>query len=119
MSNRGIEEERIWFKKNEGRRHLRSGGIPGFPEDGVKGRWMIQVKSTKHKSIALKRKDLEAVFENAACHRKHPMVVVLFPGADRKTYEMHCNEWAIVPLEFFGNERLWEEKEGSGDAKRR
>jgi len=93
--NLGQEIERRILKEIGARRQPRSGGIPGFPNDGTIGRYLIEVKSTTKKSLGLKRKWLEDLEENALTHGKTPAIIVVFNDAKRVTNQRQ--EWVAVP----------------------
>lgn len=78
MRNLGQKTERQILKKIGARRQPGSGAIPGLPNDGVKNRYLIEVKSTVKASLGLKKKWLEDLEENALRHGKIPALIIVF-----------------------------------------
>ena len=92
MRSKGQYAERRVLKQIKARPQPNSGAIPGMPNDGVKGKYLIEVKSTVKKSISLKRAWLAELEENALMHGKTPALIVLFEGGQW---------WVVVPLHDF------------------
>lgn len=92
MRSKGQDAERRVLKKIKARPQPNSGAIPGMPHDGIRGRWMIEVKSTEKKSLGVKREWLIELEGNAINHIKHPAMILLFEG---------CQPWVLVPLDDF------------------
>lgn len=78
--NPGKEVEKQVLKKIKARPQPNSGSTPGMPNDGVKGRYLIEVKSTEKKSIRLQLEDLAKLEDNALMHGKIPALVIAFEG---------------------------------------
>ena len=111
VRNLGQKTERRILKKIGARRQPASGAIPGFPNDGVKNRYLIEVKSTQRVSLGLKRKWLEDLEENAISRSKIPALMIVFNAPDSLTrdsvsIESLC-EWVAVPRRDF--ERITKE----------
>ena len=98
MRSRGQKSEIAFTKRIGGRRQPRSGGILGFPGDTVKGRWLIEQKSTVKKSIAVKLEYLEKIHEAALRHGKLPALAIIFNRPKPQT----SPTWICIP------ETLWE-----------
>ena len=109
MRNRGQQTERDILKKIGARRQPGSGAISGFPNDGVKGRYLIEVKSTQCESLSLKRKWLEDLEENAITRGKTPALIVIFnwpthiQGSHIKLIPCpsRSSEWVAIPRRDF------------------
>ena len=110
VGNIGQEVERRILKEIGARRQPRSGGIPGFPNDGTIGRYLIEVKSTTKKSLGLKRKWLEDLEENALTSGRIPVLVIVFPerleivkvAPDKESFgaassRVQPQEWVAIP----------------------
>ena len=76
--NLGQRIEKYVLKEIGARRQPGSGGIPGFPNDGIIGKYLIEVKSTVKSSLGLKRKWLEDLEENAFAFGKVPALIIVF-----------------------------------------
>ena len=100
LPNRGFEIERRILKHIGAKRHLRSGAIPGFPNDGVKNAYLLEVKSTVRGEIPVKRKWLEELAENAILRGKTPAMVMVFTDSLAQSMET----WVLIPKNDF--ERL-------------
>lgn len=99
MHNRGQQTERNILKKIGARRQPGSGAISGFPNDGTKGRWLIEVKSTEKNSLSVKRRWTEDLEENALTRGKVPALILVF---NRRGVSSHYDfrplqEWVAVP----------------------
>jgi len=99
--NAGRKVEKNILRKIKAHPQPNSGAIPGMPNDGVKGRFLIEVKSTEKNSISVKYKSVLELGENALMRGKTPALLLAF----------HVNvltgpieEWVAVPLRDF--ERL-------------
>ena len=112
--NLGQQTERRILKKIGARRQPGSGSLPGFPNDGVKNRYLLEVKSTQRGSLGLKREWLETLEENAMVRGKIPALVIIFndvPIGLRATTPRGygLEDWVAIPMRDF--ERLtkgWE-----------
>lgn len=60
-----------------------------MPHDGIRGKYMIEVKFTEKKSLGVKREWMTALEENAINHRKNPAMILIFEN---------CGPWVAVPL---------------------
>ena len=100
-----IAEKRV-LKSIKARPQPRSGGIAGFPHDGVKGRWLIEIKSTQKRSIRIESEWLEKLFDNAIFQRKLPALIVSIEGG----YVVQGREWVMIPRQTFDKLGLWEIK---------
>ncbi len=89
--NAGREVERRVLKKIKARPQPNSGAMPGMPNDGVKGKYLIEVKSTEKKSMSIKEDWLMELEENALMHGKHPALILVFRE----------KPWVAIPLEDF------------------
>lgn len=89
--NPGKATERRVLKKIGARPQPNSGSTPGMPNDGVKGKYLIEVKSTVKKSMSIKEDWLMELEENALMHGKNPALVLVFRE----------KPWVVVPLEDF------------------
>lgn len=96
MRNLGQKTERRVLKKIGARRQPRSGGIPGFPNDGVKGRYLIEIKSTVQGSIGVKRKVVDDLEENAMTRDKIPALVLVFDFPEPGFYFSRAHGWMRV-----------------------
>src|SRR3990167_8215642 len=100
----GQKTERVILKKIGARRQPASGAIVGFPNDGIKNRYLIEVKSTQHESLSLKRKWLEDLEENAITRGKVPALVIVFnsevSGPSFYRYRP-SGEWVAIPRRDF------------------
>lgn len=97
MRNRGQQTERDILKKIGARRQPASGAIPGFPNDGVKNNYLLEVKSTVRGEIPIKRKWLEDLAENAILRGKTPAMIVVFTGPMTQSMET----WILIPKNNF------------------
>lgn len=112
MRNRGQQTERDILKEIGAKRQPGSGAILGFPNDGVKGRYLIEVKSTQQASLGLKRKWLEDLDENAVVRSKVPTLIIVFHKVNsiggfstpRMINDAEILEWVAIPRRDF--ERL-------------
>ena len=97
--NPGQETERRILKKIGARRQPSSGAIPGFPNDGVKNRFLIEVKSTEKNSLGIKRKWVEDLEENALTRGKIPALVLVFNKRGVAPYHdfRQAQEWVAIP----------------------
>ncbi len=100
-ANSGRKVEKQILKKIKARPQPNSGAFPGMPNDGIKGRFLIEVKSTEKRSISVKYKSVSELGENALMRGKIPALILAF----------HVNiltgpieEWVAMPLGDF--ERL-------------
>ena len=97
--NLGQKTERAILKKIGARRQPGSGAIAGFPNDGVKGRFLIEVKSTERNSLGIKRKWVEDLEENALTRGKIPVLVLVFNKRGVAPYYdfRQAQEWVAIP----------------------
>ncbi len=86
--NRGKEIEKEFLRRIAAMRQPNSGAIPGFPNDGRKGKYLIEVKSSSRSSIGIKKKWLDVLYENAILSRRKAALVILFTN----------QEWVAMPL---------------------
>ena len=105
MRSSGQKAERAFLKKNQAHRQPRSGGIPGFPNDGRKGKWLIEIKSTVHRSLGIKDVWLRDLEESALTRSLHPVLIVVWDGLKITGLE---REWAMIPKSLFDQLGLWE-----------
>ena len=105
--NRGQQTERDILKKIGAKRQLGSGSLPGFPNDGVIGKYLLEVKSTQRRSLGIKRKWLEDLEENAITRGKIPAMIMIFNStqsivAHGLPWVRVCeNEWVTIPRRDF------------------
>lgn len=92
--NEGRRVEKRVLKKINARPQPNSGALPGMPNDGVKGKYLIEVKSTVKGSIGVKRDWLEELEENAILRRKIPAMVLSFS----KRAGRGPDDWVAIPL---------------------
>ncbi len=99
MRSRGQKAEKAVLKKIKARPQPASGSLPGMPNDGIKGRYLIEVKSTVKKSISIKRKWIDELEDNAMMRGKIPTLILVFddPNAGIIPY----SEWVTVPLQHY------------------
>jgi hypothetical protein len=97
--NLGQKTEKRIIKKIGGRQQPASGAIPGIPNDGIKGRYLIEVKSTINYSLGLKRKWLEELDENAILRGKKAAMIIVYNNSMRSL--QGSQEWVAVPLNDF------------------
>ena len=97
--NLGQRTERRVLKKIGAKRQPASGAIPGFPNDGVKNRYLIEVKSTQRKSLGIKGIWLWELDENAISRGKVPAFIIVFNHG-----EVLQTRWVAIPMRDF--ERL-------------
>ena len=104
MRNLGQKTERRILKKIGARKQPASGAIPGFPNDGVRDRYLIEVKSTQRTSLGLRRRWLEELEENAISRSKVPALMIVFNMPDPTQDFALYQEWVAIPCRDF--ERL-------------
>mgnify|MGYP001614488199 CR=1 FL=1 len=110
--NLGQKTERRILKKIGAHRQPASGAIPGLPNDGIKNRYLLEVKSTQRKSLGIKREWLESLEENATARSKVPALLMILNRVNsvgsfsthRMRMEAETAEWVAIPLRDF--ERL-------------
>ncbi|MDP2647728.1 MAG: hypothetical protein Q8P35_00575 [Candidatus Yanofskybacteria bacterium] len=95
--NRGQQTERDILKKIGARRQPASGAIAGFPNDGILGKFLIEVKSTQRGSLGLKREWVETLEENAISRGKVPALIIIF----NTQMPCSCDEWVAIPRRDF------------------
>ena len=88
--NKGREVEKRVLKKIKARPQPNSGAIPGMPNDGIKGRYLIEVKSTVRGSIGVKKKWLLDLFDASALRNKTPAMILVF-------VDERVEEWVLIP----------------------
>jgi hypothetical protein len=98
--NPGIKAERRVLKKIGAKRQPNSGATPGMPNDGVKGKYLIEVKSTATKRIGIYWKDLDALEENAMMRSKIPALVMVM-NAGENIWPYVTKEYVAIPLHEF------------------
>lgn len=103
MRSKGQKAEKRTIKKIKAKPQPASGAFPGMPNDGIKGKYLIEIKSTVKKSISIKREWFESLDENAMFTGKTGALILVF-DAERQTVSMPYEEWVAVPLGVF--ERL-------------
>ena len=103
MRSRGQKAEKAVLKKIKARPQPASGSLPGMPNDGTKGKYLIEVKSTVKKSISIKREWLESLDENALLRGKTGALILVW---DEKSegIPIPYDLWVAIPLGAF--ERL-------------
>lgn len=78
--------------------------MPGMPHDGIKGRHMIEVKSTVKGSMSIKREWLEELERNAILHGRIGTMILVFNTVEKR--ETTINPWVAMSLfdfeKFFG-----------------
>ena len=94
--NRGQRTERKILHRIHAQRVPASGAIPGLPNDGRKGRFLIEVKSTERESIGVKLEWLEQLIDDSALRDKVPALILIFNEA-RSEYANAITEWIAVP----------------------
>lgn len=104
MRNLGQRTERRVLKNIGARRQPRSGGIPGFPNDGIKGRYLIEVKSTETDSLRVKREVVMSLEDNALGRDKIPALILVFNRKGERDSLFTYREFVAIPREDF--ERL-------------
>ena len=104
MRNLGQQTERRILKELDARRQPRSGGIPGFPNDGIKGRYLIEVKSTQVGSLNIKREMVMSLEDNALGRDKIPALILVFNRKGEQDSLFTYREFVAIPREDF--ERL-------------
>lgn len=97
--NLGQKTETRILKKIKAQKQPASGSIPGIPNDGIKGKYLIEVKSTVRGSLSVKREWLEALDESALLRSKTGALIVVFNNATRAL--LGCQEWVAIPLSAF------------------
>lgn len=102
-----IAEKRI-LKRIEARPQPRSGGIVGFPADGIKGEWMIEVKSTVKKSLSVKAEWLSKVELAAARHGKQAALLMIFDDLSGTNRSLLSRSWVAAPAWLWESLGLWE-----------
>ncbi len=90
--NEGKKTEKRALRKIGAQQQPASGALPGIPNDGVKGRYLIEVKSTVRGSISLKREWLEDLDENALLRNKTGAFLFVFERGEW---------WVAIPLSKF------------------
>lgn len=103
LPNLGFAIEKRILKSLGARRHPRSGGIPGLPNDGVLGRFLLEIKSTIRAERAIKYEWLQKLEENAILLGKIPVLIVVFSDPKMRSME----QWVAVPRRDF--ERITKE----------
>ena len=109
-SNQGLKNEKRVLRKLGAQRQIRSGGIPGFPADGKRGKWMIEVKTTEGKMLRIDEDWLRKVEDAALRHGKQPMLAIVFARHDPEP----IRTWICVPSETFERLGFWETCGGNG-----
>jgi len=94
--NRGREIEKKILKKIKARPQPNSGAIPGMPNDGIKGKYLIEVKSTVRESIGIKKAWVYELERDAIMRGKIGALLLAFVTTEGKTVEL--NPWVAVPL---------------------
>ena len=97
--NLGQKTERRILKKIGAKKQPMSGAISGFPNDGVKGRYLLEIKSTERKSLGIKSIWLWELDENAVSRNKIPALIMVFNHG-----ETLQTQWVAIPMRDF--ERL-------------
>ena len=111
QGNNGLRNEARFLKKISARRQPRSGGIPGLPADGKKGRWLIEVKSPEGKGVRVEAAWLAKIEAAALRHDKLPVLALNFVGkAPEDGGAAHSPTWLAMPLWLFERLGLWEAK---------
>ena len=104
--NQGHKVERAFNKRNACQQQPASGAFAAFPEDGIKGCWMLQIKSTIKQSIGLSFAWLDQLYWNAVAHGKKPMLVVIFSDVETRAEP----EWVMIPKSEFDALQAWGER---------
>ncbi len=99
-ANSGRKVEKQILKKIKARPQPNSGAFPGMPNDGIKGRFLIEVKSTIKKSIRINAKWLNDLEENAINRSKTPALILVL-GNKEMALETEIFEWVAIPLRDF------------------
>lgn len=94
----GQEAERRVIKKIGAVPQPASGAFPGMPQDGIKGKFLIQIKSTIKKSISVKREWLDSLTEDSIMRDKIPTLIVRF---DDDGTIIAPEDWVAIPLSDF------------------
>ena len=111
MRNSGLKNEARLLKRLGARRQPRSGGIPGFPADGKKGRWLIEIKSPESRSVSVKAEWLAKIEAAALRHDRLPVLILNFTGdAPQDGGAAYSRTWLAVPRWLFERLGLWEAK---------
>ncbi len=111
MSNSGLKNEARFLKRVGAQRQVRSGGIPGFPADGKKGRWLIECKSPEGKSVRVEAAWLAKIEAAALHHDRLPMLALNFAGkAPEDAGAAYSSEWLAIQRWLFERLKLWEAK---------
>ncbi len=98
--NEGRHVEKQVLKRIKARPQPNSGALPGMPNDGVKGKYLIEVKSTVKKSLGVKWEWLKDLEENAILRSKVAAMVIVFNQDGGGTIGLNkC--WVAVPLRDF------------------
>ena len=109
--NDGLRNEARFLKKVGARRQPRSGGIPGFPADGKKGRWLIEVKSPEGRAVRVESAWLAKIEAAALRHDKLPLLALNFVGkAPQDGGAVYSPVWLAVPRWLFERLGFWEAK---------
>ena len=106
MRNQGRKAEKLVLKKIKAHPQPNSGSIPGMPNDGVKGKYLIEVKSTTKGSMSIKRSWLEDVNDNALMRGKTAALILIFGddgtplvvGHAQSRFFQPSAEWVAMPL---------------------
>ena len=103
--NLGQKTETRILKKIKAQKQPASGSIPGIPNDGLKGKYLIEVKSTEKKSLGVKAEWLDDLEDNSITRGKCPALIIIFnpPEHNRKTKHGWAGRegWVAVPLSDF------------------
>ena len=102
-ANSGRKVEKQILKKIKARPQPNSGAFPGMPNDGIKGRYLIEIKSSEHESIGVKKKWLYDLERDAIMRGKIGALILAFSSKDF-TGTIEINPWVAIPL--FDFERL-------------
>ena len=101
----GQEAERRVIKKIGAVPQPASGAFPGMPHDGIKGKYLIEVKSTVKQSIGMKLEWLTDLGNNALMRDKVPALIVVFEellyASESKVKTRVMEQWVLVPLSDF------------------
>lgn len=98
----GQKFERKFLKKVKARPQPNSGAIPGFPNDGRKGDWLIECKSTIHASLGIKGKWLDDLKDAATLRGLRPVLAFVLGDSP--------DEWMVITKRDFEALGLWDRR---------
>ena len=82
-------------KRLGGQARAGSGSIDGFKGDITLRAWLIENKTTEHRSLSLKLEWLEKISREAATENRTPAIAIQF--VDKNGNSVRGGRWVLVP----------------------